>query len=347
MMIAVRNSTGATSSRNRLGLTLLELLIVMGILGVMLGAGVGAFTGLDPGRRTALSTVTSTLRLARNEALARRAGARVRFDLATGAMHATGFRVVGTWRFEGMGQVNGFGPLAEIVGGELPFTNAGYMGRALDFSQGHPSARLEVAVQDDPGCDWGEGFDLGFALRPVAMTSARLADLGSSAGLDMRSDGGLIGWFIGQSSMEGNRQVKGERIRLETPAGVLAVGRWSRVRMSHDGRFFRLYVGEVEVARSFQEGRLWRGPSALIIGGGPGGLPAMVDDLTLAVAGNSFHAFLPGGVSFAKETPKEILFSPSGALDPVAHNAPLQIKLDFEDGLSEQIYVGLYGTVEQ
>ena len=40
-------------------------------------------------------------------------------------------------------------------------------------------------------------------------------------------------------------------------------------------------------------------------------------------------------------------FSPSGALDPVAHNAPLQIKLDFEDGLSEQIYVGLYGTVEQ
>jgi hypothetical protein len=147
--------------------------------------------------------------------------------------------------------------------------------------------------------------------------------------------------------MEGNRQVKGERIRLETPAGVLAVGRWSRVRMSHDGRFFRLYVGEVEVARSFQEGRLWRGPSALIIGGGPGGLPAMVDDLTLAVAGNSFHAFLPGGVSFAKETPKEILFSPSGALDPVAHNAPLQIKLDFDDGLSEQIYVGLYGTVEQ
>ena len=347
MRAAVWNSTGNTGVRKRQGMTLLELLIVMGLLAVMLGAGVGAFAGLDPGRRTALSTVTSTLRLARNEAVARRAGARVRIDVSRGAIRATGFRVVGTWRFEGLGVVDGFGPQAEIVGGELPFSRDGYMGRALDFSQGDPSARLEVAVQDDPGCDWGEGFDLGFVLRPVALGRSRLVDMGGAVGLDLRPDGGLNGWFISQSSGEGNRQVKGGRTRLESPPGVVEAGRWSRLRLSHDGRFFRLYVDEVEVARSFQEGRLWRGPSALVVGGGPGGLPALVDDLTLAVAGTGYEALLPGGVAFAKDTTGEILFSPSGGLDPIAHNAPIEIMLEFDDGTNEQIYVGLYGTVER
>lgn len=328
-------------------MTLLELLIVMGLLALMLGAGVGAFTGLDPGRRTAVSTVTSTLRLARNEAVARRAGARVRIDVASGSLRASGFRVVGTWRFEGAGMVEGFGPLAEIVGGELPFNRSGYIGRALDFSRGSPSARLEIAVHDDPGCDWSEGFDLSFALYPVALASSRLIDLGGSAGLEMRPDGGLIGWFITQSEMNDGRQIKGARVRLESGAQNLAAGRWSRVRMSHDGRFFRLFVDEVEVARSFQEGRLWRGPSPLLVGGGPGGLPAMVDDLVLSVTGTGFEARLPGGVRFRADTPTEILFNPQGGLDPIAHRGPLQIGLEFDDGTSHQIYIGLFGTVEQ
>lgn len=341
------DSTGDLSARNRKGMTLLELMIVMGLLAVILGAGVGAFAGLDPGRRTAVSTVTSTMRLARNEAVARRAGARVRIDVSKGSLRASGFRVVGTWRFEDFGMVEGFGPLAEIVGGELPFTRNGYIGRALDFSKGSPSARLEIAVHEDPGCDWSEGFDLSFALHPVAMTSSRLIEMGGSAGMQMRSDGGLNGWFIHQSNSQEGRQIKGARVRLESGPQVLAAGRWSRVRMSHDGRFFRLFVDEVEVARSLQEGGLWRGPSPLLVGGGPGGLPAMIDDLILSVTGTGYEARLPGGVSFHKDTPTEILFNPQGGLDPIAHPAPLLIELEFDDGTAEQIHIGLFGTVEQ
>ena len=48
------------------GMTLLELLMVMVLIGLLMGIGVGAFSSLDFGRRAALSQVQNVVRSARN-----------------------------------------------------------------------------------------------------------------------------------------------------------------------------------------------------------------------------------------------------------------------------------------
>ena len=82
------------------GFTIMELMVVMLIMGLVLGAGIGVFASFDPGSSAARGLVANALRQARNEAVAHRAPARVAFDPETGSMRSEGYRVVGTWRFE-------------------------------------------------------------------------------------------------------------------------------------------------------------------------------------------------------------------------------------------------------
>ncbi len=348
MSPAPRPTSGGTRGPHgpRAGLTLLELLIVMGLLALVLGVGAGSLANLDPGRRTALSTVTSTLRLARNEAVARRAPARVRIDRATGRLQAEGLRVVGTWRFEDEGLVEGFGPPAEVVGGEVPRTEAGHIGRALDFAAAPPSARLAVALDEDPACDPREGFALELAVRVTQATATRLADLGGVAGLELRSDGSLSGWFVQEVEGATGRGAKGGRIRLESAPGVLPTGRWCRVRLEYDRSVLRALVDDVQVGAVAAEGRVWEPEGPLLVGGGTGGLRALVDDLVLAVVRAGDETLLPVGVTLSKESVTEIHFTPTGALDPRRHPAPLELVLEYEDGTEDLVRVGLYGTVE-
>ena len=52
-------------------MTMIELLLVMALLGLMLGAGVGMVSSLDLGRRASVGLVQNILRAARNSALTR------------------------------------------------------------------------------------------------------------------------------------------------------------------------------------------------------------------------------------------------------------------------------------
>ncbi len=341
-----RPAAGGGIQDPRAGLTLLELLIVMSLLALVLGVGAGSLANLDPGRRTALSTVTSTLRLARNEAVARRAPARVTIDRATGRLQAEGLRVVGTWRFEDEGVIEGFGPPAELLGGDVPRTDAGHIGKALDFAAGPPAGRLAVALEEDPACDPRDGFALELALRVQQASGTRVADLGGSAGLDLRSDGSLVGWFIQEVVGATGRGAKGGRIRLESAAGVVPVGRWCRLRLEYDRRVLRALVDDVEVGIVAAEGRVWEPEGSLLVGGGTGGLMAQVDDLVLSVVSAGDAALLPAGVTLKKDSPTQVHFTPTGSLDPRQHPAPLELVLEYDDGDQDTIRVGLYGTVE-
>ena len=67
-----------TPSARKAGLTLIELLLVMGVLALVLGVGLGSLASLNPGERAAVGLVQDALRSAHNSAVARVASARVR-----------------------------------------------------------------------------------------------------------------------------------------------------------------------------------------------------------------------------------------------------------------------------
>ncbi len=129
-------------------MTLIELLLVMGLIALLLGFGVGAIAGLDLGTMGASSLVRSTLRSANNWAVARQAPSRVRIDPETGGVVAEGLAVVGTWHFEEEPPRGAFGLDGQLVGAEL--TDNGYIGRALRLVSDNQGACYEIPVHTDP-----------------------------------------------------------------------------------------------------------------------------------------------------------------------------------------------------
>ena len=86
------------------------------ILGLVLGAGIGALTSFDPGSSAGRGVISNALRQARNDALAYGAPSRVTFDPEAGTLRSVGFRIAGTWRFE-RGSLDGSTPVSATVDG--------------------------------------------------------------------------------------------------------------------------------------------------------------------------------------------------------------------------------------
>jgi prepilin-type N-terminal cleavage/methylation domain-containing protein len=165
----LREATGAERRRGRQlsfdvpparrGMTLLELILVMFILALVLGAGVGTLSSFDLGERQAAGLVRTVLRSAQNTAIASTAPARVRIDPAAGRLHAESIVTVATYAFEAR-RVEGYGP----AGGAEPelFDPRGFVGDCVR-SRGLPRETAEIPLARDPACD----FTLGFSVASV------------------------------------------------------------------------------------------------------------------------------------------------------------------------------------
>src|SRR5688572_2926531 len=92
----------ATRRTPERGVTLIEILVVLMVISVLLGLGVGAFTGLHSGFEgdAAIERVKSCLRRARNFAISEKSTARVTFDAAAGSVTGAGFACVALFHLE-------------------------------------------------------------------------------------------------------------------------------------------------------------------------------------------------------------------------------------------------------
>lgn len=327
-------------------MTLIELILVMGLIAMVLGAGLGAFATIDPGRKAAVGIVQNIVRTAHNTSVARRAPARVRLDPATGEIVAEAMTVLGTWHFESVELEGGDGLDGVAVGTDDLVTDRGYLGAALDFSKAPRGGHVEVPIQDDPAFDPRMGFAFEFAVRPLRAGTARLVALGDVVEVELEAGGALAASFRRRARDEVGRTTVGGRVSARTPAGAVPVERWSRISVTYDRRALRVLVDGVPLAATFSSDEVAPLDGPLRIGGGSGTFPGLFDELVLAIVTGDQRGVLPQSVRFAKDAPRAIEFAAGGALDPTRHTEPVTIELVFDDGGRETVRVGLYGTVE-
>lgn len=329
----------------RRGITLIELLIVMGLIALMLGFGVGALASIDIGSAGSGSLVRSSLRAASNWSRTRQAPARVRIDVASGTISAEGLAVVGTWHFEKVPPEGAFDLDGQLLDAQL--VDDGYVGKALGLADAPSGAAYEVPVHTDPAFSLTAGFQVQVALRPEDTRGGRLLVLGDSFKLEATSRFGLRVTMATQRYDEetGKPKSAGQAV-LETAPGVLAPDNWNRVLVTYDRAQLRIFVEGLEEAALDEEGDVVPVRSKMVVGGGQRPWAGSIDALVISAVGGEGAYTLPEGVRFGEDTPPEVAFDAGGGLDRARHEGPVIIELEYDSGKRDTIRVNLYGTVE-
>jgi len=324
------------------GLTLLELLLVMGLMALLFGVGIGMFTSLDLQSRTAAAEVQTVLRSANNWAAARSGPARVRIDRERGALRAEGMAVIGTWHFESLPVRGAFDLDGSAYGCVLD--EDGFQGRAV--AVGGRGAHVEIPVEDDAAFDLTHGFTIECALRPSGGGAGRVVAIGSACGLDAMGAGRLRGWFVAVRKDESGAKKETGRVLIESEPGVLPLGRWSRVALRYDRHRFELLVENVPVASVLETAAVWKIEGPLVLSNERRPFAGSLDSLVVSAVVTEDEVLLPPGVMFEKGVPEEVAFAPGGGLDRSVHLQAVELALVFDDGRRRSIGVSLYGTVE-
>jgi prepilin-type N-terminal cleavage/methylation domain-containing protein len=332
------------SARATRGLTLIELVVVMGMIGVLLGMGLGLLSSLNLGERAAVGLVQNVIRSAHNSALASASPALVRFDPSAGTISAQGMAVIGTWHFEsermrGARQLDG-----AIDGGAI--VADGFNGSALSFEGAPPGAHASVGIQSDPGFDLTDGFGVQCALRLEGQRGGRVLSIGGVVGLDVSDLGVLRAWMRPVASGSDGLPIQGGLVVILSEPGMVSARAWSRVRLEYDRRLLRLFVDGVEVARDERQEPVWRISEPLFIGDLRKTFGGSIDNLVVAAVVATEVVDLPEGCTFPSDVPALIAFNAEGHLDREVHSGPITLHVDFEDGRRNLIRVGMYGTVE-
>ena len=333
-----------SSGRATCGLTLIELVVVMGMIGVLLGMGLGLLSSLNLGERAAVGLVQNVIRSARNSALASASPALVRLDPSENTISAQGMAVIGTWHFESE-RMRGGRQLDGLIEGGLIVAD-GFTGSALSFEGSAPGARASVDIQSDPGFDVTDGFSIQCALRLDGERGGRVLSVGGVVGLDLSDLGVVRAWMRPVAADERGLPIPGGTVVIVSEAGMVRAGAWSRVRLEYDRRFLRLFVDGVEVLRDERQEPVWRISEPLMIGDRRRTFEGSIDNLVIAAVVASEVVDLPEGCTFPSDVPALIAFNAEGHLDREVHSEPVSFYVDFEDGRRNLIRVGMYGTVE-
>lgn len=329
----------------RAGMTLLELMLVMFLLALVLGAGVGTFSALDLGKGQAAGLVRNVLRSAQNTAIASSAPARVRLELATGTIRGESLVTVGTYHFEGR-SLTGYGP----AGAAEPedFDPRGFVG-ACFRPAGRLKAEAEIPLTRDPAFDFTLGFALECALYRESEGGGRVLSIGPpeapTLALELGKNGALRARMKTRLGAADSDRPGGSVI-LQSEPGLVPLARWVTVRVRYDRARFELLLDGAVVASQAEESFVWKVDAPLVLSDRALPFPGRIDSLVLAAMIAGEPSVLPDSVHFTADSPAVVQFAPGGGLDRSKHFDPPRIGLEFEDGSRETVLVGLYGTVE-
>jgi prepilin-type N-terminal cleavage/methylation domain-containing protein len=338
------------------GLTLLELMLVMVVMGIVLGLGLGAFTALESPDNYALSVVRSTLRAASNQALSRDSQARVVF-VREGDPEAPGMLVselftAGTWHFEDADLKGAFGANGTSLNGRV--ADDGFIGSALSLGVEGSEARFDVAK--DPAFDPTHGFVIELAIRPIDHDepSGHVLNLGRVVGLDLMPGGAVRGWIapVFEDGVSQNPDAAiSSFLFVETPPAIVKPGQWSRVRLTYDRRTLAIDVNGQPFERLSADLAVRQLAGELVLSSRERqGFRGDVDKLVTSFYHLSEPVPMPSDVIFPRQAPREIVFDGSGGLDVLVHQTDVLVPVRFLDSTEgfhdATVLVNLQGTIE-
>ena len=324
----------ATDRRRAAGFTLVELLVVCGLLAVVLGLSVGALArvGQSTAVRGGERILRAALTRARRSAMEQGTLSRVLVDPGDGERPVTVTLAVAdevvTLHFEAAeanGLLMGRNQYARLSGGEL--VDGGTLGRCVQLSGG------AVSCGRDAGLDPSSGFLLEMDVFPDELEGQAFA-FGDGIVLELAPDGSLT------ASIEFADQ---ERVTLSTEPDILAKGAWARIGLSVDGLEIRLLAhGVAQAIRP--ERRLPNRPrreAQLELGRGFSG---RLDEVLYRTLDEEPAERLDGTVSLESSVPQVLRFDAQGRLDRRLHDGPVVIAL-LGEAESVRITINLQGVV--
>lgn len=305
------------------GLTLLELLVVLGLITVIAGVSVGLMKRRD--RTLTLEAnsklVRSVLRLARNSARTSGSGAVVRFDVETSSIEASPVETGAHCHFEDDFVSRG---ITAKHSGQI--VEEGKFGRCLRLAGGE--------------CDFGShpfyhpenGFRATCWVQPDAGANGVIFELEGSFKLELGQDGSLT------AELRSGKQ--GVVTGLETRAGLVEAGRWQSVSLTYDRLEFAIDVDGVRYAARKQLDPVTIDLKGhLNVGSARGGIKGLVDEFRYDVVAAAEREQLSAGADLKEGTDTVIRFDPKGRLDPRHHRRPAIILIEGDAGENEDAQV--------
>jgi|FLOH01.1.fsa_nt_gi prepilin-type N-terminal cleavage/methylation domain-containing protein len=337
------------------GLTLIELMLTMMILSIVLGLGVGALSGLEVPSGQTVGLVRSALRAAATQAVSHEATCSVAFHREQGIMYPAELRVVGTWHFEDSSLVGAFG--LNGLGTGVRVIDEGFIGKALSFAQSGSQALF--AIEQDPAFDLSEGFVVEIAVKDPEGKGGRVLHIGHMVGIDLTPEGAVRGWFapdFSESSLLGSVPSKvltdssanrATHLFVETESGAVFPDEWVRLRLEYDRSKLSLSIDGAPMSVLECEAPVRELVGVLGLSTTDrDGFRGEVDKLVVAAVSALEPIQLDDGAIFQSKTPKRVVFHGGGGLDPTVHSGPVEVGVEFVDGTTKTITVGILGTVE-
>lgn len=325
-------------------MTLLELIVVMGVIAVLMGLGIG-FVRRGDGMPETRSMIAAELRTAALDARTRALPTEVL--LAPGVagqpaeVRARGLDPVVLITFE-PGQQFAVGDLQPMLGG-IEIEN-GRIGRARAQGVVADAAALPTGTAATPAlrlplgptvADLRDGFALRLDVLLRERAAGRLLRLGRGLDVLLDDDGRL------RARVQAGDDGRGSRIVQLEPAVPLPVLRWCTVEFGMDGHKTWLSVdGRELAAESLVQSLLQQKGDELEVLPGADALPAAVDELQVFAYAFTAGQRLPAGVEL--QAAARIAFDTEG--EPIA---PPEIKLQVvSDGRQEVLRIGRGGVLQ-
>lgn len=338
-----RSRAHRTPQRLRAGFSLLELLMVMIIIGLVMGAGLGLVTSIDFSSTQTAGAVRGVLRAAQSAARGTGAPAQVELDEEAGALRVRSFRPLTCFHFEAPSDEGTRGALPSIDG--VATVSDGFLGNGLDFTRSALDGSVEIDLHRDSAMDFLEGFSFELMLSLSEDDAGRIFQFADVLGLDATANGGLKGWLSTARENDVERVKRGGREDINLPPGSLTPGLWHRVRFSYDRVVLRLEVDGFEAGSLPVTAPVPRISGPLVLGGRPAPFRGRMDELIVGLVELSEPLDLPKGVLWPAEAPRTVRFASDGSLDAGAHPQDLSLTFAFDDGVQETLTVGRFGNV--
>ncbi len=315
------------------GLTIIELLVVMGLIAVLSGIGVGMMRKRDSNLTTEVNgrLLRSILRQARNSAKTSGAGVVVRLDPEENLVEASPISLGGCWHFE-----DETGSRNMQIQSAVELVDDGWMGRALKLSGG------SIDLGNSPFFEATQGFRLRFKLKPDAGSKGVLIKRQNGFKLTLTEEGAIRGEIIAGK--------QNQTVSLKTRPGLVTADRWQDVSFIYDRLEMAIEIDGVQYAAKAEHRRLFVDPKAHLLVGGDS-FKGLLDELRYDVALDGKIEEFTTGVDVVAGADLIVRFDGNGRLDKRFHKKPVTLILQGDapdeesDPVREEIRIEFTGVI--